>query len=975
MSTHIVEMPLSQILVVDDNRDHLRLLTKLLTERGYLVRPLLDGTLALASVAESLPDLMLLDIVMPGLSGYDLCRQFKANPQTCEIPIIFISELDEVLDKVTAFTSGGVDYITKPFQVDEVLMRVQTHLALRHSQKRLQEKNAQLEEAIKEHEATAETLKRRNRDLRLVNQVGQLFSSSLELPQVLETTLAEIQALLDAFSTSIWLIEDGQETLVCMHAKGPGSAEILHWRLAAGQGITGWALSHRASALVADTWQDARHFREVDQKTGVIIRSIISIPLLVKGRVIGVLNLADSRVGHFTAHDLIMLESIAAEAAIAIENARLYSTAQREIADRRHAEQALTQSFAQIAQAKREWETTADSLPSVICLLDQQRRILRANRTVQAWHLGQVKDVQKQPIHEVFHPHCQTPQCYWEVLLDSAWPKLAEGQAIEYETYDGELQRYVNIQIRPLISQVAANDFPSDSFAVVSIADMTERKQAEIEIQAAKDEAEAANHAKSVFLANMSHELRTPLNAILGFAELLVRNSKLDEKQRESVNIIRRSGEHLLSLINQVLDLSKIESGRMTLDETECDLGGLLRDLESMFSLKAQKKHILLEIEPDPALPQYIRTDEIKLRQVLINLLNNALKFTTAGRVRLHVKRLNTPVSSPPRLNGRSPAADRVSFQFEIADTGPGIASDELDSLFEPFTQTKTGREAHEGTGLGLSISRKFVQLMGGEMAVTSAVGRGTVFTFTVQAGVANTIPAAVPLPPRIIGLSPAQPAYRILIVDDNLETRELFVRLLEPLGFELREAQNGQEAFETWERWQPQLIWMNIGMPALNGYETTRRLKATPQGRATVIIATTANSFEDEQHVMQTSGCDGFLRLPFKENEMFHLMQRLLGLHYIYAPASDQPPPPISADEVLTPDELAGLPGELLHHLEQALVTTDIMTLSNLIEEIRWQKPALADILARFAKNFEYLKILHVLHQIPFYHNPSIAH
>ncbi len=329
------------ILIVDDNLASLDFLTVVLTGHGYQVRVASSGQAALEALRETLPDIVLLDLMMPKMDGYEVCQQLKAHESTRDIPVLFISAQDETMDKVKAFEVGGVDYITKPFGVQEVLARVRTHLVLRDMQKRLQEQNIQLKQEITERKQTEVSLQHRNRELSLLNQVGQMFGSSLELEQVLATILGEIQSLLDVFSISLWLIVPENDELVCMQAKGPGSDDVTNWRLPLGQGITGQVAQHGESRLVIDTWADEQHFRAVDKQSGVAIRSMLSIPLRAKGTVIAVLNLVDTRIGHFTQNDLILLEPIATAAAIAIENAQLYTTAQQEISERKRAEAAL----------------------------------------------------------------------------------------------------------------------------------------------------------------------------------------------------------------------------------------------------------------------------------------------------------------------------------------------------------------------------------------------------------------------------------------------------------------------------------------------------------------------------------------------------------------------------------------------------------------------------------------------------------
>ena len=486
--------------------------------------------------------------------------------------------------------------------------------------------------------------------------------------------------------------------------------------------------------------------------------------------------------------------------------------------------------------------------------------------------------------------------------------------------------------------------------------EIVQRAKIEAELVKAKDVAEAANQTKSAFLANMSHELRTPLNAILGFAQLMTRSQNLSPENQENLGIISRSGEHLLTLINNVLDLSKIEAGRTTLNESNFDLYRLLDDVEEMFQFKADDKRLQLLFDRADDVPQYLRGDQVKLRQVLINLLNNAIKFTESGGVLVRVGIANSQ-SLIANGNQQGPIA------FEVEDTGPGIAPEELDSLFTAFVQTESGKASQEGTGLGLPISRKFVELMGGKITVSSKLGHGTIFKFDIQATVVDRSDVETRRSHhRIIALEPDKPRYRLLIVDDKWNNLQLLIKLLNPLGFELREAQNGQEAIAIWESWEPHLIWMDMRMPVMNGYEATKHIKATTKGQATAIVALTASVLEEERAVIISAGCDDFLRKPFREADIFDTMHKHIGVRYVYA---DQTPGDSKATadaEQLTTAALAALPPELVANLKQALVNVDLDLIDSLIEQIREPNPALAQALANTIDNFEYERILNLL-------------
>ncbi|MEG4218704.1 response regulator [Microcoleus sp. Pol14C6] len=638
MTKNQIEENKGNILIVDDTPENLQVLSATLFDRGYKVRGVINGKMAIRAARSGSPDLILLDIKMPEMDGYEVCTQLKADPNTSEIPVIFISALDEVLDKVTAFKVGGVDYVTKPFHVAEVLARIEHQLTIQRLKKQLVDRNKELQEEI------------------------------------------------------------------------------------------------------------------------------------------------------------------------------------------------------------------------------------------------------------------------------------------------------------------------------------IERKKAE-------EAAAAASLAKSQFVANMSHELRTPLNAILGFTQVMSRDSLLSHENLENLRIINRSGQHLLELINDVLDLSKIEAGIIGLDERSFDLYQLLDTLEEMFQIKAETKKMHLRFSVQANVPQYIKTDENKLRVCLINLLGNAMKFThDGGRIWLRVSvESNQPQQTESESHPNSTSVEPLLILFEVEDTGVGIATAEIDTLFDAFVQTQAGRKAADGTGLGLTITKKYVQIMGGDIWVKSVLGEGTSFKFNIRVFAAISSEITVATLQRVIGLEADQPIYRILAVDDNQENRLLLVKMLQPIGFEVREAENGYQAVELWESWQPHLIWLDTRMPVMDGFEAVRQIRAKEKQTQwrTVIIALTASTFEEKKGEIIAAGCDDFVRKPFQEQILFDKMACYLEVRYLY---QELPRLPVGALRRYCVNEkpdsffgelLAQMPQSWVQELYEAANDVNEELAIQLVDRIWESHPTLAEALKDLLADYRLDKIM----------------
>ncbi|WP_437278182.1 ATP-binding protein [Sorangium sp. So ce375] len=496
--------------------------------------------------------------------------------------------------------------------------------------------------------------------------------------------------------------------------------------------------------------------------------------------------------------------------------------------------------------------------------------------------------------------------------------------------------------------------------------ELAEARRAEDEARRAREEAVTASRAKSAFLANMSHELRTPLNSILGFAQLVERDPSLADRHRENLAVICKSGEHLLGLVNDILEMAKIEAGRMTLVDTDFDLHETLSGLSEMFAVEAQKRGLTLTVEREQDVPRHVHGDEGKLRQVLINLLGNALKFTPRGSITLRASaRRSTGTYEGGAYDGGAhdgAAAGRVRVSFEVADTGRGMAREELAELFEAFAQTATGRRSREGTGLGLHISRRIVRLMGGDIRVESQVGRGTTLRFDVRLSLADAAGAragGAPRALRVVGLSSGQPRYRVLVVDDRWDVRHCLLKLLDSVGVEARSATNGLGAVAQWETWAPHLVLLDLRMPLLDGYEAASRIKASPRGHETVVVAMTASAFEQNRALAAEAGCDDFVSKPFRDADILGLLTKHLGARFEVEERPSEPRSAQAAPAVDLARAAAGLPPSLRKDLRRAATRLDAKAVQATLDRFRPEDAELAGAVAELARGYRFDSIL----------------
>ena len=786
--------------------------------------------------------------------------------------------------------------------------------------------------------------------------------------------------ILDVERASIWFFEDDRRILQCANAYERTTEKHTQGMQLHGDSYPNYfqALETEGAIVANNSYSDPRTTEFCQTYlTPFSIASMLDAPIHLQGQTIGVICLEHTHTPRtWSLEEQNFATSLAYTCALAVESR-----------DRLQAEIALRQN-------EQHLRAILEEMPVMLDAIDANGEIVLWNRECERVTGYRAEEIVGNPdaLHLLYPDPAYRHKMIaaWQVrghdYRNWEWDITSKDGRTQTIAWSNISDRFpfsgwdswgigVNVsdrkQLEAYLRKIARRE-RANAEKVRAMLDRSREQAAQLSL--AKEAADAANRAKSEFLANMSHELRTPLNAILGFSQLMNRDTSLPEEYQEYLSTIDRSGEHLLALINDILDMSKIEAGRVTLNEDSFDLYEQLDTLEELLQLRARSKGLQLVFDRTPDVPRYVRADEGKLRQILINLLGNAIKFTATGTVSLRV----FAIESPEAKEMATDFPPRLWLQFEVEDTGPGIAPEERDKLFEPFAQTASGLRMRQGTGLGLPIARKFVELIGGEMTVESEVNCGSRFSFTIALTpvVQNAIEPTQPLDCRkVIGLASPHEGYRILVVEDRWENRQLLVKLLTSVGFDVREATNGREAIEIWQHWQPHLIWMDMRMPVMNGYEATREIKAREQRQQssdgeipaggpnsdrvpTVILALTASAFEEDRQKILQIGCDDFVRKPFRTEELFAKMRQYLGVEYIYEAreptiSSQNPTFQLTFDRLkaeMTTMSLSWL--EQFHHA--ALQCSDLL-IFELLEQLPPERVSVAEAIIDLVENFQF--------------------
>jgi PAS domain S-box-containing protein len=694
-------------------------------------------------------------------------------------------------------------------------------------------------------------------------------------------------------------------------------------RFAPGIGLPGRVLEQARPLWIMDVSREA-NFPRAQQAQDLAVHAAFGFPVIVRGQVVAVLEFFSSESAEPDEPLLDVMASIGSIVAQTIERLSVATALERS-----------ELSFRSVAQTAHDAIITADG----------QGRIVSWNHGAERMFGWSENEAVGQSLHLIIPTGLRDRHATGMARVNAGGDRHVIGRTAELRGLRRDGTEF------PLELSLAEWSLERERFYTGILRDVTERKRAEEALRrtaehlaASQKAAVEASRAKTIFLANMSHELRTPLNAILGFVQLMQRDRALGPEHLENLAVIMRSGEHLLGLINDVLSISKIEVGEAELRIGHFDLQHLVAVLQEMFRLRARNRGLDLVVETSGTIPAVVRGDEGKLRQVLINLLGNAIKFTNLGRVAL-------------RASYRD---DRA--QFEVEDTGPGIAPEDQARLFQPFVQTVSGARANEGTGLGLAISREYVHVMGGDLGVDSELGHGARFRFEIPLPAAADV-ALTRTAGRVVALASGEPEWRILVVDNAEDSRRLLSRLLGIVGFRVAEATNGAEAIEAWKQFAPHLVWMDMRMPVIDGYEATRRIRALEAGGSerprTAIIALTASAFEQDRPTILAAGCDEIIAKPFREEAIFEAIVRHLGVKFS---REEEEPPPVGP--ALSVAGLLELPASARGKLLTALSDGDDLAAQRTIDQLPPACSSLAAELRRMVKDLRLDELLGLLEE-----------
>ncbi len=835
-----------EILVVDDAPASLRRLTSILTG-SYRVRTASSGRLALRSVKVKAPDLILLDVKMPDMDGCEVCRRLKSDEQCRKAPVIFISGPGETAEKVEGFKAGGVDCITEPFEPEEVLARVGTHL-------RLRELTDHLEQEVRE----------RTEELAMANQKLQQEIGERERA---EASQRESEAkFYKAFHFN-------PVAMVISDSATPRVMEVND----AFVEMTGYSRDE----AVGHTELESPRWIEPEEMARAIER------LRTEGL------LREFEFSYRGKSGEVSIASMSGDF-VELGDATCFLAAVQDITERKRVEQALRRAKDVAEAGNRELRFTNYALDhaadAAYWMKEGNPHFIYVNDKA-CEKLGYTKEelLSLGPTDiDPLHPQDQ---------MKDLQKRIKSADVLTFES----IHRARDGAEYPVEIFSCFLEFEGEDYFIHFARDIAERKKADeqlkkhrdhleelvkertAELNVAKEAAEAASQAKSEFLSNMSHELRTPLNAILGYVQILKSEDSLTDRQREQIDIVQISGRHLLTLINDILDLSRIEARKAKVGSTPLDLRFLIRDVFNITKIKGREKGLLVRYDEAPSVPRTVMGDERKLRQVLLNLLDNAIKYTEKGSVALQASMLSDKWSAEKGKEDKQRTTDngRRTLRFEIRDTGIGIPAEKIEEIFEPFSHGNNDGFFNEGVGLGLAICRKLIELMNGSLAVKSEPGRGSTFTVEVELLVVEGIEAEMEkAEKRVVGYEGDR--KKILVVDDNATNLSMLASMLDFLGFEIIMAETGQEAVRKARKCGPDLMLLDLLMPGMDGRETLRKIRNSGELKHLDVIGVSAAVADKDRSRAFAEDCNDFLSKPIEFETLLAKLKEHLRIEWI---------------------------------------------------------------------------------------------
>ncbi|MDM8545157.1 ATP-binding protein [Candidatus Venteria ishoeyi] len=802
---------------------------------------------------------------------------------------------------------------------------------------RLQQSLEQLQEEVKQRKKTQSDLEQLNRAYFALSMGNRAVARADDEQLLLQEACRIVKE--DCGYRLVWigLAEQDENKTVRPVAEAGYSDHYLDtvnitWSDSVrGRGPTGTAIRERHAMFTRNILNnpDYAPWREQALQRGYA--SSAAFPIQAGNQMLGALNVYATEANAFAKEESQLLIELAENIGFGILRLR---TQQELDQHRQHLSELVTQRTSELQHQQRFLQAVLENIADGIVACDERGMLSLFNRATREIH----GITQEKLPPEQWAKHYHLLQADAKTLMpqeDIPLFRAFQGHKVHNQEMVIE---HVNGGQRILVAsgQTILDEHRVKIGAVVSMHDITEQKLAETALLKAKEAAEAANRAKSIFVANMSHELRTPLNAILGFAQLLQHDTQLTDEHQRQLETINHSGQHLLSLINDILEISRIETGRVHIQQESFDLNNTIHSIEEMIQVRTKSKGLFFNVELADDLPRHVLGDAPHLKQVLINLLGNALKYTEQGGIYLRV------------------FPEKQAIAFAVQDTGPGIAKVDQPYLFQAFYQTEHGIAKGDGTGLGLAISQEFIHLMGGEIKINSELGQGCCFHFAIPLPVTEAPTAVLEQTRRVIGLSPEQSEVRVLVAEDHPDNRELLVTLLSRVGLQTQSVENGAQAIEIFQTWHPQFIWMDMNMPVMDGYEATRCIRALPDGQEVIIVALTASAFTEERTDILAAGCDELVTKPVMEARLFQMIYKLLDVQFLYEDIQTAPVS-VSNNEM----HLDKLPETLRTELETAALNLDDEAARDVVNRIHANYPEIADTLTAWVDAYHFEKII----------------